>query len=221
MDFNFDNVFELREEFEQLCKQNSACKDEYKKLVEAETKEEFMEVIYNNFQWVYNRVTRFNLEFKSVCNFYDGLARIMLNDKYGFINTLGTIVIHCSYDYAGDFCNGFAIVKSNEKYGFIDTFCKLIIPCIYDGADNFSDGFARVQLGEKWGFITPDGTLVVPCIYDYAHNFSNGLARVTLKGRWGLINTDGVLVAPCEFDSLDELEKFKDKIREIKNELQS
>jgi len=41
----------FREEIIRLCKENSACKPEFKKLVSAETEEDFCNVLKDNFHW--------------------------------------------------------------------------------------------------------------------------------------------------------------------------
>ena len=49
-----------------------------------------------------------------------GLALVMVNDKVGFIDTKGNMVIPAIYDYANDFSEGLAYVKVNDERGYID-----------------------------------------------------------------------------------------------------
>jgi hypothetical protein len=65
--------------------------------------------------------------------FSEGLARVLLNDKTGFINKNGNIVIECIYDDAKDFKGGMAAVKRNGLWGFIDTSGNFIIQPQFDG----------------------------------------------------------------------------------------
>ena len=51
---------------------------------------------------------------------FEGLARVEVDDKWGFINKEGNEVIPCLFDDAGDFSEGFARVKLGDKWGFIE-----------------------------------------------------------------------------------------------------
>lgn len=106
------------------------------------------------------------VEYDTNYNFNEGLTRVVLNGKWGFVNPEGKRVIDCIYDNAEDFSEGLALVELNDRYGFINEKGELVIDCIYDGACNFRDGFAEVALNGKWGFINTEGKRVVDCIYD-------------------------------------------------------
>lgn len=58
--------------------------------------------------------------------FSDGLAQVIINDKYGFIDKSGREVIPCRYDWANDlipgFKNGLAQLRLNDKQGYVDRF---------------------------------------------------------------------------------------------------
>ena len=89
--------------------------------------------------------------------FPDGLASVRLNGKWGFVDTTGSEVIPCKYDYAYGFFEGFAKVELDDKWGFIDTTGREVIPCIYNFVGSFEDGFALVRLNGKWGYIDKHG----------------------------------------------------------------
>jgi hypothetical protein len=63
------------------------------------------------------------IRFQDVYHFsevYEGLAIIKVNDKFGFIDIKGNIVILAIYDYADDFSEGLTYVKVNDEHGYID-----------------------------------------------------------------------------------------------------
>ena len=91
--------------------------------------------------------------YEFVDGYVEELARVLLNDKWGFIDKSGTLVIPCKYDDSGSFSEGLAEVKLNGKSGFIDKSGTLVIPCKYDDASFFREGLAGVKLNHKWGFI--------------------------------------------------------------------
>lgn len=54
--------------------------------------------------------------------FFEGLVCVERNDKYGFLNKEGNVVIPFIYDKASDFSEGFAVVKRYGKYGYVDRY---------------------------------------------------------------------------------------------------
>ena len=75
------------------------------------------------------------------------------NDKWGYIDKTGNVVVSFKYDQAWNFSEELAMVRINYKWGFIDKTGKEVIPLMYDYAWNFSGGLARVMYNEEQGFI--------------------------------------------------------------------
>ena len=123
--------------------------------------------------------------------FSEGLARVKLNGKGGYIDKTGKEVIPFRYDVAWSFGEGLASVELNGKCGYIDKTGKVVIPIKYDEADSFSDGLASVKLNGKWGFIDKTGKEVIPLRYDYVSDFDDGFAVVELNGKSGKIDKQG------------------------------
>jgi hypothetical protein len=86
--------------------------------------------------------------------FFEGLARVMVDQKIGYIDSTGKMVIQPQFTYGGNFVNGLARVKVNGKMGFINKKGVLVVPAIYDSAFNFYQGRAAVEVDGKWGFIS-------------------------------------------------------------------
>ena len=53
-------------------------------------------------------------------SFSEGLARVELNGKYGYIDKSGKVIIHLKYDFADFFSNGQASAILNGEWGYID-----------------------------------------------------------------------------------------------------
>ena len=53
-------------------------------------------------------------------NFCSGLAKVKLDNKWGFIDKTGSIVIRCGWDQVHDFREELARVSRYGKWGFID-----------------------------------------------------------------------------------------------------
>ena len=84
------------------------------------------------------------------CVFCDDRARVLFNDKNGFIDTGGREICPIKYDEADFFYNGFAGVCIDGKWGFINKQGEEICPLIYDEIIHpFQDGVTVARLGEK------------------------------------------------------------------------
>jgi hypothetical protein len=58
-------------------------------------------------------------DFAMVADFSEGLARVSRNDKWGFINTAGEVVIPLVFDLVYDFINGQALAMKGKVPGYV------------------------------------------------------------------------------------------------------
>lgn len=141
------------------------------------------------------------------------LFAVTVNDKLGFIDKTGKIVIEPNFIQCSGqsrFVDGLAAIctKGSDKAGFIDKAGKFVIEQKFSDARNFSEGLAAVYFGEfamhrgydKAGFIDKTGKLVVEPIYDDVMDFSEGLAVVRKNGKSGFIDKTGKVIIPLQFD---------------------
>ncbi len=142
-----------------------------------------------------NNVFHFdNYKIKSL-NFYDGLLLVKKDEKYGYVNTNGEVVIDFQFDDAYSFSNGLASIKKDGKYGFIDTKGNIVINPEFDDAKYFSDELACVKKGDKYGYIDKNGNVVIDFNYDNAYDFSEGKAWVRINDRYQIINKKREVIA--------------------------
>jgi len=141
------------------------------------------------------------------------LFSVLVNEKVGFIDTDGKMVIAPQFQGAGDFVEGRAFVAvSGDKYklGYIDEAGSFIVPAQFDAARDFSEGLAAVGIGNfgihgegnhKWGFIDRDGRFAIEPKFKEVKAFSEDLAAVMNEhGKWGFIDRNGKLAIPYNFD---------------------
>ena len=125
------------------------------------------------------------------------------NEKYGFINCSGTIILDFIYDDFNICKNKNVIIKAGEKYGIIDSTCKEITSCLFDSITDFNNGYANMKLNDKWGVVDSTGRLVIKCAYDNEINIRyNGKKKyfeVTLNDKNGLIDEFGEEISPCKY----------------------
>lgn len=160
---------------------------------------------------LYDVMTTFNKE---------GLTKVTKNDKYGFINESGEVIVPLEYDYAGDFSDGMAEVCRKGKYGdchsgYIDKTGKVIVPLIYRGNMPFSNGLGSVsKVGESF-YVSKKGTLYT--IYEvptrpFATEGLVGAMKWTWK-RYGFKDEKGKVIIPFIFK---EIRPFSEGVAFVK-----
>lgn len=109
--------------------------------------------VFNN---TYNIIHRFEEE---------GYAQVSKNNKWGFINTAGKVVIPLIYDQVSRFSEGLVSVKKDGKIGYLNVSGQEVIPLSnkYQDPGSFWGGIAPVKNDSgDIGFINMQGELVVP-----------------------------------------------------------
>lgn len=113
------------------------------------------------------------------------------NDKYGYADRRGEMVIPPQFDYASPFQDGLATVRTGRKWFFINeqgkemiTLDSTILGIIEVG--QFSEGLCPIRKAtildkkptRKYGYLNTDGKLAIPAVFDGAGPFHNGIAVV-------------------------------------------
>ena len=143
----------------------------------------------------------------------DGLVSVCRNDRCGFMDTKGKLVIPMKYKGVDDFQDGLAAVTSDgDHYGFIDHEGKLVLAERYDslgprkehfGPGPFVNGLAPAGCKGHWGFIDKTGSWAIPPIYAFTQSFDNGFAPVDIKTGTAHVRPDGSAIdfTPAEVDA--------------------
>jgi hypothetical protein len=108
-----------------------------------------------------------------------GLKIFMKNDRYGYSDTLGNIIVRPRFEYADLFVEGKARVKLFDKWGFVDKRGALVCQPTYDYVFDFADGMARVEKNGLIGYVDANCNLAVVPQFKEASDFHNGLAAIT------------------------------------------
>ncbi len=125
-----------------------------------------------------------NLHIELKCHyayaFSEGLAKIQLGNRFGYINTKGEITIPVQYNGAYSFHNGLARVYKNNKWGFIKPNNQLAIDYIFDYALDFSEELASVMIisnkKENWGIVNKSGNMILMFDNQFVFPYSEGVA---------------------------------------------
>ncbi|MGB4774978.1 MAG: WG repeat-containing protein [Daejeonella sp.] len=135
-----------------------------------------------------------NLKFNWANSFSEGLAAVLIDGKWGYINKQGQLIIEPQFTDASDFNNNIAIAGIENKRFCIDQSGKIISE-EYRRISTFYEGLADVGLKGKTGYIDLSGKLVIPLKFLSAQNFSDGMGPVYIDSKQlGFINTKGEMV---------------------------
>jgi hypothetical protein len=117
------------------------------------------------------------------CTFHNGLAPMLLTNKFGYIDKKGAVAIPPNFEKAYTFSEGLARVVMNDRTGFIDPTGKFAVEPTFAAAGDFHEGVAAVAVGHnKWGYIDRTGKFVVPPTQIRVGDFHDGRACVQLLG---------------------------------------
>lgn len=135
------------------------------------------------------------------------LTPIKRDNKWGYANKKGKVVIPPAYDRALPFKEGLAKVGIRDPkidqdledfsflWGMIDTTGRVVVNLEYNYVRDFYEGFAAVAkikeaVGSRrrilsdanlqWGYVDRTGTLAIPLQYYRAGDFSEGLAAISV-----------------------------------------
>lgn len=108
----------------------------------------------------------------------EGPVPVTIDNKWGYVNSDGKLIIPYEFDDASPFTSELAIVKKNGKEGMINKTGQLVIPCVYDQLGKLSDdGLSVFKENKHYGVINNHGTIVIPPIFALCSSFNKeGLA---------------------------------------------
>lgn len=136
----------------------------------------------------------FDLHCSKAGNFSNNRAPIWKNNKVGYINSLGKVVINPKYDDGNEFYLGTAIVKIKDKFGLIDPYGKFLLKPEYDLIYIEKDSKDNLYLLKKNGLVgyyNLSSEEFLPITYDDGQPFFHHSAVVKKDSLYGVINKKG------------------------------
>lgn len=147
--------------------------------------------------------------------FMNGIARVKINGKYGYLDNQNKGVIYPNYkhidlfkDHVARACVDASNVKRmdnifpQDRWYLINDFGDNLTPSGYDFIEYGNEGFFPVREKNKWGFINQYGKKITDVKFTAVKEFKNGFAPVCHNGKWGFINKFGEKVIPCRYDDV-------------------
>ena len=86
--------------------------------------------------------------------FSDGWAAVKKGEKWGFIDTDGSVKIDYQFDDALSFGQHLAAIRIGDDWGYVSRYGEIVIEPQFLAAKSFYDGSAPVQTRDGWRFIT-------------------------------------------------------------------
>jgi len=109
-----------------------------------------------------------------------GRFPVKVNEKWGFIDLSGKMIIPAVYDKVMKFYEGFGAAQIGDKWGFLNPEGEMVIEARFEKVFSFSEGLAAVKIGGKWGYIDNTGKMVIEPRFAYTWGFGEGLAYVSI-----------------------------------------
>jgi S1-C subfamily serine protease len=148
--------------------------------------------------------------------FKNGLCPVKIDNKWGYMNTLGEIIIQPQYDYAETFAdNDLASVKKEDDYIFIDKIGNQVLKYDYIFSGFYKNRACVLIDGEKH-LINKYGDIICKIDADEIHPFrDDNYALVIKDNKASLIDTLGNVVLATDYEFIGT---FNSGLAEVEKE---
>ena len=169
-------------------------------------------------------VIPFQNKYESYGNFTEGLARVSINEKWGYIDKSGQETIKPQFHFAEEFSNDIAVVRNSEdKYGAIDKTGNLIFDYQFRSLLRFENGYAKFGDYKTYGLIDKSGKIVVPQKYIYIGPVENNKVKVQIKEgenyKEGILTIGGSIEWNNNLDKVNEFNRNRKEFISLSEEL--
>lgn len=141
--------------------------------------------------------------------FSNGMANVIVNKKYGSVNTKGQWIHQPTYDKITPYNDEIAVAEKDTKFNIL-TDNGEVYPCPSEVMDvkDFTEGMAPYKgKNDLFGFINKQGKAVIPAKYLSVGYFSKGLAWAkTVDQTIGFIDPTGNWVISPQFEAAKEFD---------------
>ncbi len=136
---------------------------------------------------------------------------------FGYMDTLGNIIVSPNYTFAKNFVNHTGLVEVDGKWGMVDSTGNEVLECQFKGIRYLEDTDNKVvevyNNIKKYGLIDSTGHINVDINYDAIESCSDERFAVKNNGKWGYTNMEGKEVIPCQYK---KVKPFNDTIAAVK-----
>jgi hypothetical protein len=135
-------------------------------------------------------------QFEQVGPLFDGLAAVVLNHHWGFVDATGQIVIEPEFDYAFGFSGPYAPARTKNLFGLIDRTGAWVVEPKYDMIyfqnSLIPKSWWAIKAGEKYGLLDDSLHVVIsPQLDQSAAMCSDGQIIGFVGKKWKLFSHSG------------------------------
>lgn len=138
---------------------------------------------------------------------------VCIDDKVGYIDRTGRMVIPTKYTAAGIFTTPtdpdeptLACVEQGNLCGFINQEGQEVIPLKYHAMYGYWQGLFAVETAQGVGVINAHGETVIPFEYQYIQLQTNGLIMAVKEKKVGFIDRNNQVVIPFKYQKIGGFE---------------
>jgi len=145
--------------------------------------------------------------FKQVCTFHDGFARVRFKGKFGLIDNLGRYVLKPEYTGLGEVSKLISFCKG-KQWGYINLEDKSIsVLPIFDYASSYHFSLAIVEIKSLQGVINEKARWIIPAIFTSISLIADNFYLVSNGAKFGLYSLSGDQLIPLEYNQIRVLNK--------------
>jgi len=156
--------------------------------------------------WKGKTMLRFRKDLR-YSSFNDDRAAFYKNNRCGFVDRTGKVVIEPVYQRENGFFEGFCGVSNGARYGYINKNGDTLLPIIYGYAGHFRNGYGNFSIHAECGLIDSTGKEILRVNGDNLYYFNDSFINITRTTnppghgmgtmKYGVIDIRGKEVLPC------------------------
>lgn len=123
----------------------------------------------------------------------EGLVPFKQNNRKGFLDKKGTVVIPAKYFNVGVFNGGIVEVSDSLNWGLINKKGEIIIPIIFDQIGTNSKNLISIRNRGRAGFLDKLGNVVVPMIFENTFGYSEYGGAIKYGENYKIYNENGII----------------------------
>jgi uncharacterized Zn ribbon protein len=155
------------------------------------------EDIYNTLQSYLLNKEKINIHYfkkkgkKDKGNYYNGYARVKINNQWGFVDEKDNLVVPCIYDEVYSFNNGEAFVRQYNEWSIIDTDGNILVDSDDISIIDDIDLKAIIKKNNKYGIVDIPSEVVIDFKYEglwVGGSCDCPFLLAKQQNRWGIID---------------------------------
>jgi hypothetical protein len=148
------------------------------------------------------------------------VAAVKKDGRWGYVDTLGKMVIPFNLEAAGNFFEGLAAVKYGGHWGYINKKGDFSVKPVFDEASDFHDGHARITFFDSKDSVYYHGYInrisIMPISLEYyetGSDFHDGLVKILTHDEngsgFGFKDTNNTWVIKPRYDGATDFHEGK------------